>query len=98
MKITKAQLRKIIKEELLREANGPYGDVRDEPVASSIYDDHDEYMEEHAYALGSSLSASPPLAREISALLAEQYPKSSEAVMKGFNEGEDRLADQYIDM
>ena len=43
MKITKAQLRKIIKEELLREANGPFGDARDEPVASSIYDDHDEY-------------------------------------------------------
>jgi hypothetical protein len=85
MKITKTQLRKIIKEELLREA-------------SSVYDEHDEYMEEYAYALGNSLSASPPLAREISALLAEQYPKSSEALMKGFKAGEDRLADQYIDM
>ena len=99
MKITKEQLRKIIKEELLKEASGPFGDVRDEPVASSsVYEDYDEHMEEYAYSLGASLAASPPLAREISALLAEQYPKSSEALMKGFKAGEDRFADQYVDM
>ena len=88
MKITKTQLRKIIKEELLKE--GPNWKANDEAMVPA------------AEVIGMRLVGRPDIAMKIAKLLAEEgyqgplYPKAAAALMQAFEESQSHLDDMYI--
>ena len=94
MKITKTQLRKIIKEELLKEMPD--------------YEANDQAMEEIALEFGRKLVGSPHIVKPIvDALLTPtknyetgesrpQYPIAAAALRRGYDEAQGFLDDQYI--
>jgi hypothetical protein len=88
MKITKAQLRKMIKEELLKE--GPNWEANDEAMVPA------------AEVMGQRLVGRPDIAMKIAKLLGDEgmqgplYPKAAAALMQAFEESQSRLDDLYI--
>ena len=94
MKITKTELRKIIKEELLKEMPD--------------YEANDQAMEEIALEFGRKLVGSPHIVKPIvDALLTPtknyetdesgpQYPLAAAALRRGYDEAQGFLDDQYI--
>jgi hypothetical protein len=88
MKITKTQLRQMIKEELLKE--GPDWKANDEAMVPA------------AAELGKWLVGRPDIAEAIAKLLAEEgyqgplFPKAAAALMQAFEESQSHLDDMYI--
>ena len=88
MKITKTQLRRIIREELLKE--GPNWKANDEAMVPA------------AEVIGMRLVGRPDIAEAIAKLLAEEgyqgplYPKAAAALMRAFEESQSHLDDMYI--
>ena len=88
MKITKSQLRKIIREELLKE--GPNWEANDEAMVPA------------AETMGMRLVGRPDIASKIAKLLADEglrgptYPKAAAALMQAFEESQSHLDDLYI--
>jgi hypothetical protein len=88
MKITKSQLRKIIKEELLKE--GPDWKANDEAMVPA------------AEVIGRRLVGRPDIATAIAKLLGDEgmqgplYPKAAAALMQAFEESQSHLDDLYI--
>ena len=88
MKITKSQLRKMIKEELLKE--GPNWEANDEAMVPA------------AEIIGRRLVGRPDIAEAIAKLLGEEgyqgplYPKAAAALMQAFEESQSHLDDLYI--
>jgi hypothetical protein len=87
MKITKKQLRKMIKEELLKEVD---------------FKRNDEGMAPAAAELGRWLVGRPDIANAIASALNEEgmqgplFPKAAAALMQGFRASQSDLDDMYI--
>ena len=88
MKITKTQLRKIIREELLKE--GPDWKANDEAMVPA------------AEVIGMRLVGRPDIAMKIAKLLADEgmqgplYPLAAAALMQAFEQSQSHLDDLYI--
>ena len=88
MKITKTQLRRIIREELFKE--GPDWKANDEAMVPA------------AEIIGQRLVGRPDIAEAIAQLLGEEgmqgplYPKAAAALMQAFEESQSHLDDLYI--
>ena len=88
MKITKSQLRKIIKEELIKEGVD--------------FKRNDEKMAPAAAELGRWLAGRPDVAHAIASALREEgmqgplFPIAADALMQGFEASQSDLDDMYI--
>jgi hypothetical protein len=83
MKITKTQLRKIIKEELLKEVDFKRSDEKMTPAAAE---------------LGRWLAGRPDVADAVASALKHDdlFPKAADALMQAYEASQSNLDDYYI--
>jgi len=82
VKLTKSQLRKIIKEELLKEVDFKRSDEKMTPAAAD---------------LGHWLAGRPDVAEAVASALQidDLFPKAAAALMQAYEESQRRLDDRY---